>query len=803
MDYFKSLSIKHIITSSLIFVGIIPILLLGWKNIEHHKSGITQNVAEKHQLLAENLTFAISTYLEQALNDAETLANKYSVDIPNRLSISELSYYPKFLSLTVLNNTKIVSQQSLYQVKSNISEILLPNINCLSKSEVSKEANFSSIFTSPYTKKPTVYICQPIHHTNENKNAFLLAELDLSYFHQLQKNIVFGRKGHAAIVNSHGQIVSHPNKNWVNQIKNISNWEIIRLSAEGKSGITNFFSPYFQEDMISGYAGISGFQWSVIVPQPVSEVNEEINEITNLHLIWSGLALVGAIILAMLITRKVIVPIINLNREITAIEAGGFQKQLSDNSLPLPKEINSLRSAFKHILNSFHLINEDLKKANSSLVEEVNKATNDLLMANIKLQRIVTLDELTGLYNRRGLQDILGHEIARTKRDGGSFTILLCDLDHFKLINDNYGHATGDEVLRTFSKLVQPILRERDVVGRWGGEEFLCILGDADFETAYEIAERLRTTVAETVILPDEIAFNVTLSIGLASFPTDAEKIEDLLVCADSALYEAKQSGRNKTISCKPKPSGFLSVSNQLRCALAENAIKVAFQSVFDVSTGQIAAKRAMARIVCDKDKILKANVFLPTARQLNLIGYIDKISLDEILLGIDENSELNYIFSVSKEFLKHEKNYEDLKKFSRSLSKPLNLIFEINESEFVGNPYEAKKLVSPYLEAGIKLCLNNFCSINVSLPFLTQLPFHYVKVDESVLNDMYNNKRTRMALRSALRICKSLGIKTIASNVENKKTNEIIKELHFDWAQGYEYERPVLVVRKDKEIFV
>ena len=794
--YPKQLSIKHIAVICFLLVGVVPLMLLGWKNIQHESVDTHREVKEKHQLLAQNLTFAISAYLEHALSDTKMLANKYSLASTENPTLQELNFYPRFLSIAILKNKSVVGVQSIYQTKQNISRVLLPNINCLSQANIRKQAFFSSIFTSPYSKKPTMFVCQPI----EGKDAILLAELDLSFFYALQKSIIFGRDGHAAIVNSHGQIVAHPNESWVSEIKNVSDWQIIQSTKAGKTGTMKFFSPHFDEEMISGYAGIPKFEWGVIIPQPMSEVNGQIDQITFTHLVWILATLALALVLAAFFARKVTLPIISLSKAIAAVENNNFEGVLREQAEPFPKEIVKLSDSFKKVLSYFQKSSENLKKANLSLSEEINKATNDLLVANIKLQRIVTLDELTNMYNRRGLQDILRHEVARVKRDGGSFTILLCDLDHFKMINDNYGHAMGDNVLRTFSTLSQSVLRERDIVGRWGGEEFLCILGDADINTSLEIAERLRTLVEDTVILPDEIGFNVTVSSGLATFPTDGDDIDELIACADSALYEAKRTGRNKIVTCKRKHEGFQSVSNQLRCALAEDAIRTAFQSIFDVSTNNVVGKRVMTRIVCEKDKILNADVFLSTAKQLKLINHIDHLCLEATLDEFAENKLIYYIMPVSLEFLEKSNNLNEISDLMMK-NPQLKIIIEISESEFQGNVYEARKTLKPYLKAGVQLCLNDFCSTGNSLMFLTELPFYYVKVNEDLLNSVHKNNRTLLAVRSALRMCKSLGIKTIASKVSDDK--QLIKQLHFDWAYGYAYDKPILKLTKDKTVYV
>jgi diguanylate cyclase (GGDEF)-like protein/PAS domain S-box-containing protein len=170
------------------------------------------------------------------------------------------------------------------------------------------------------------------------------------------------------------------------------------------------------------------------------------------------------------------------------------------------------------------------------------------------LQELAARDDLTGLYNRREVNRLLVNEVARCRRHGHSLAFLLVDLDHFKQVNDNYGHAIGDEVLRNAAELLQDTVRSEDQAGRYGGEEFVLLLPETSPEGALHTAERLRQTMAETTILATRadgstVGLNVSASIGLAIFPNDASNEEELIEAADRALYHAKRSGRNQTMT--------------------------------------------------------------------------------------------------------------------------------------------------------------------------------------------------------------------------------------------------------------
>lgn len=181
--------------------------------------------------------------------------------------------------------------------------------------------------------------------------------------------------------------------------------------------------------------------------------------------------------------------------------------------------------------------------------------TSALLNQAAQRQRLndyATFDHLTGLLNRRALAEILEREHVRADRYNRRYGILFFDLDHFKSINDRHGHRVGDLALQSVCRVANRVLREGDWLGRWGGEEFLCVLPDASDEEAVRVAERLRQEVQERPFVIDSQAVLITLSIGVACFPQDGFDINSLLVHADAGLTDAKRNGRNCVRRRKP-----------------------------------------------------------------------------------------------------------------------------------------------------------------------------------------------------------------------------------------------------------
>ena len=199
--------------------------------------------------------------------------------------------------------------------------------------------------------------------------------------------------------------------------------------------------------------------------------------------------------------------------------------------------------------------------ANQELLQEqIKQHTAALVEANARLQQESIRDPLTGLYNRRYLEDSLQRETRRATRAEHGLGVIMFDLDHFKKFNDTYGHDAGDTVLRDTAALLVKSVRAEDIVCRFGGEEFVIILPRADFKTAYARAERIRRQVSELNVLHRELSVGkITVSGGVAALPEHGIGPADLLQAADAALYRAKKEGRDRIVGAgvlESRPSG-------------------------------------------------------------------------------------------------------------------------------------------------------------------------------------------------------------------------------------------------------
>lgn len=189
--------------------------------------------------------------------------------------------------------------------------------------------------------------------------------------------------------------------------------------------------------------------------------------------------------------------------------------------------------------------NKKLEELNKTLEEKVEEKTQSLIQANKKLNQLASKDSLTNIFNRRMLEEFINQETIKSKRYKYNLSLIMVDIDHFKDVNDRYGHQIGDEVLIKLTKIISLNIRKADVFGRWGGEEFIVLLPETNIEKAYIVAENIRKKVEKYNF---GLVGTKTVSLGITEFKFDEDMLE-FVKRADDAMYEAKRSGRNKVIS--------------------------------------------------------------------------------------------------------------------------------------------------------------------------------------------------------------------------------------------------------------
>ncbi|WP_312113393.1 sensor domain-containing diguanylate cyclase [Brevibacillus reuszeri] len=416
-----------------------------------------------------------------------------------------------FNSITVVDETglvRYVSPESIGTVGQHITTETAKTALALKKSYISKP------YVTASTNRLIVFISEPIFEENGNYRGFIAGTI---YLHENNiLNTIFGSNptdeldSSFYIVGSDGHLLYHRDTNRIGE--DISENQAVRKLIQGKSGYEQMVN-LRGETVLSAYVKVPENGWGVVAVSPISAVYEQLNR----HLASILLYMLPPFLLLMLVViwlaRRVARPFVSLADLVS--KAGREEVDLAQGKQHWNREAELLTRAIRYAFS-------DMKKQTDQLAHDART------------------DPLTGLTNRRTLEETLQQWI----EEPISFSVVMMDLDHFKSINDTYGHQSGDEVLKHFAQIVSASLRSGDVCCRFGGEEFVALISHADAKEAYHVAERIRHTLETS---PNPIGQPITVSQGIAHYPSHTDLAEDLLHLADEALYNAKRSGRNRT----------------------------------------------------------------------------------------------------------------------------------------------------------------------------------------------------------------------------------------------------------------
>ena len=533
---------------SFLVVAAVPVGLLSVKLYHAAWQDAWGEIREKHQLLAENLATPLSTYVNDHRADLELLASVLR-DTPagarlaareHRMLDEALKKLRGFRSLTLVDpQGHVVAGTAPVRAGGFAAE------QCFVRTRATGRPCLSGIEKSPLSGKPTLMISHPL--TGPDHQALtLMGELRVSVIEQMRRNIHFGKRGHSAIVDQYGHVIAHPNPQWMAQMRDISKWPVVQAMMAGKTGVTQFYSPFVGQQMVAGYASVPGIGWGVMVPQPKSEVQRHVDALVNGELRWAVLGLVVALVLAVALARWITRPLNQLAAAAGDLVRRGFKGRLPPLRYGVPREIDQLNSAITTLINGLQDSRDQYDELNRSLQVRVDEATRELRDANLQLEEMCRIDHLTALANRRFFEHTLAQSVGRRAEDQQPLCLMLIDVDHFKQINDTHGHAAGDAVLMQLASLLNRNMRPTDLAARYGGDEFVVSM-NCDEATGQQRAQELLEAISGYEFRWEGHLIHVTVSIGLLCHqPGERIDFNRLLQRTDLAMYRAKESGRGR-----------------------------------------------------------------------------------------------------------------------------------------------------------------------------------------------------------------------------------------------------------------
>ncbi len=432
----------------------------------------------------------------------------------------------------------------------------------------------------------------------------------------------------------------------------------------------------------------------------------------------------------------------------------------------------------------------------------VGSDVSEAVMAERKIHELARYDSLTGLPNRRMFMEELGRTLVRCNRHDREFALFFIDLDRFKAVNDNLGHAAGDLLLRIVSERLRPVLRDADMLARLGGDEFV-VLTEAHCSpaTLSKVASRIIGTISEPVQIEGRKA-QISASIGISVYPADGTTAEAIVRSADAAMYHAKDRGKNTfeffTADLSERSAENYALEADLRQAVDGGQLVLHFQPQVDALTRHMVGVEALVRWQHPTRGLLLPGLFIDLAEESGMIVPIGRWVLNTACAQIaawaaEGLSPPRCAVNVSRRQLVDDALIHDVEAaLASSGIEPHYLEIEVTESLLMDDPERATAVLERLSRMGVHLAIDDFGVGHSSMSYLKRFPAETLKIDRSFVRDLPGDVDDAAICRAVIAMGHSLGMHIVAEGVETAEQQRMLVDMGCDVLQGYLFGRPV-----------
>jgi len=523
-------------------------------------------------------------------------------------------------------------------------------------------------------------------------------------------------------------------------------------------------------------------------------------------LIQGGIGLLMAVVLLLTVRRIVTRHLSNLARAADTFDLADPRTsfRLQRRRRGPGDEIGRVVDALERMREGLQRAYRDLEQTNAELQADIAAR----LRAEATAEHLAHHDALTGLPNRRLLFQRITHELAVAERSSTLGALLFIDLDHFKTLNDARGHGVGDAVLIEVAQRLRSHLREIDLVARLGGDEFVALLpmlGEQRERVALNastVAEKLRSALAQPIVVREEV-YRLSASIGIALFPEDGSAAEDLLKHADTAMYQAKAEGRNAVhffrrdllLAMEARHA----LESDLRQALADNALSVAYQPLVDGS-GRVCGAEALVRWTHPVRGVVSPAQFIPLCEESGLVVAVGDWVLRSVLAQVHDwrasgqlGPEQHISVNISpRQFRQQGFGDRLLAALHEAEVPPSALVLEITEGVVLDDIDNAITRMQTLRDHGIRFYIDDFGTGYSSMAYLKRLPADGLKIDRTFIVDLGSDNDDAAIVDAILAMGRHFNLAVVAEGVETAAQADYLRARGCGLLQGYHFGRPV-----------
>ncbi len=447
---------------------------------------------------------------------------------------------------------------------------------------------------------------------------------------------------------------------------------------------------------------------------------------------------------------------------------------------------------------------EDSNKLNEEYRGRLETLNKQLTESSKELEYLSLYDTVTNLPNRSLFHDRLSRNIDRARLENSGIGLMLIDLDRFKDINEALGHEKGDLLLKNIAERFQGEIKPDETLARLGGDEFVVVLPMHDEKSTIKRARSFQQQLDEPFVI-EKTSIAVSASIGISLFPVHGGDASSLLSHADSAMYVAKHNNLDISLY-DPEMShltrGHLTMVADIRKALEENQFELHYQPKISIESNEIISAEALGRWTSETRGIVPPNIFIKVLEQNGMIDEYTYWAIETALAQARKWSSISrrmrVAVNVSPQTLMNPGFIQNLERIVKDRDNGEHLIFEITENIFLSEYDRLFEVLEYICFLGIGLSIDDYGTGYSSLSRLRKLPVTELKIDQSFIKDMNENKDDEAIVRSTIDLAHNMGLVVVAEGVETRKALMLLNELGCDTAQGYLISKPLPVDRFD-----
>ncbi|EDP60383.1 EAL domain-containing protein [Vibrio sp. AND4] len=459
--------------------------------------------------------------------------------------------------------------------------------------------------------------------------------------------------------------------------------------------------------------------------------------------------------------------------------------------------LNSTRVELKTKLKEEQKRKDFLAQQNKLLTSEIERRKS----SEMELAYQAKHDVLTGLPNRVYGSERLDLELSRAHRMNSNVLVMFIDLDYFKQINDSMGHLVGDEILKIAAERLNSTVRHTDLLARIGGDEFLLVMPEFhDIDSAKRFAAKVLSVFTEPFVWRNH-EFFLSASVGMSVFPKDGDNAEQLLACADMAMYRVKQDGRNAFCfydhNMNQNLQRFLELESRLRHAISHDLLELHYQPIIELNTGAIVGAEALMRWNDEKFGFVNPEEFISIAEKNGLIHQLGDFAIRQACHQAAQwQAIVPLLVSVnfsSVQFRYCERLFAQIEQhLEESGLSPELFDVEVTESLLFNQDSDLMEMLDKLRALGAKLTIDDFGIGYSALSYLQKFPFDRLKIDRSFLRNMFENESDRELVNVIIAMAKALNLKIVAEGIEEQRHVDYLTNLNCEFGQGFYYSRPL-----------